>query len=329
MREYEGFRHCGRWYKGNLHSHTTVSDGMMTPAESAGRYREKGYDFLAFSEHDIFTDFREELNRDDFLIIPAVESSAVLYREEGSAERLEIHHLHGILGTKAMQEQAPEGTFRHMERIPVRKFYGSWDGAEVCQEIADMLRAHGCAVTYNHPVWSRVSEEEFIYTKGLSALEIFNFGTVQESATGYDVIHWDRMLRMGKKINAFASDDNHNEGKYEDSFGGWICVQAPELTHDAIIENFLAGNYYSSCGPVINDWGIRDGKAWISCSPVNRIHFVCGNVINDGTAILGRSLEDSLTWGEYEMKGHEAYVRAEVTDRYGRTAWTNPIYLKG
>ena len=57
-----------------------------------------------------------------------------------------------------------------------------------------------------------MTEEEFIYTEGISALEIFNFNTVQESNTGYDVTYWDRMLRMGRRINAFASDDNHNEG---------------------------------------------------------------------------------------------------------------------
>ena len=105
-------------------------------------------------------------------------------------------------------------------------------------------------------------------------------------------------------------------------------MQAPELTHDAIIQNFLDGNYYFSAGPEITDWGIKDGKAWISCSAVNRIHFVAGNIINDGTTVLGEAFEDSLTHGEYTIKGHETYIRAEVTDKDGRTAWTNPIYLE-
>ena len=29
MKEYHGFKNCGNWYKGNIHSHTTVSDGMI------------------------------------------------------------------------------------------------------------------------------------------------------------------------------------------------------------------------------------------------------------------------------------------------------------
>ena len=45
------------------------------------------------------------------------------------------------------------------------------------------------------------------------------------------------------------------------------------------------------------------------------------------TNLQGKRFEDSLTHGEYTLKGHETYVRAEAVDKYGRTAWTNPIYL--
>ena len=40
-----------KWYKGNLHTHTTVSDGVRTPEEVIALYREKGYDFLAITDH--------------------------------------------------------------------------------------------------------------------------------------------------------------------------------------------------------------------------------------------------------------------------------------
>lgn len=69
--------------------------------------KDNGYHFLCFSEHDIFTDYREQFNTEHFIIVPAVESSVVLYRAKGTSERYKIHHLHGILGTQAMQEAAP------------------------------------------------------------------------------------------------------------------------------------------------------------------------------------------------------------------------------
>ncbi len=31
MKDYAGFKHNGDWYKGNLHSNTTISDGLLRP----------------------------------------------------------------------------------------------------------------------------------------------------------------------------------------------------------------------------------------------------------------------------------------------------------
>ena len=38
--------------KGGLHTHTTCSDGKLTPQEVADAYRQKGFDFIAFTDHD-------------------------------------------------------------------------------------------------------------------------------------------------------------------------------------------------------------------------------------------------------------------------------------
>ena len=68
------FSETGSWYKGNLHSHTTNSDGRLTPEQSAAYYREHGYSFLCFSEHDYYTDLRTKLDRDDFITLPGLEA---------------------------------------------------------------------------------------------------------------------------------------------------------------------------------------------------------------------------------------------------------------
>ena len=44
-----------RWYKGNLHSHTTESDGDESPEKVAKWYAEHGYDFLVLSDHNCLT----------------------------------------------------------------------------------------------------------------------------------------------------------------------------------------------------------------------------------------------------------------------------------
>jgi len=38
--------------KGCLHTHTTCSDGKMTPQEVADAYLARGFDFIAFTDHD-------------------------------------------------------------------------------------------------------------------------------------------------------------------------------------------------------------------------------------------------------------------------------------
>ena len=47
----------GSFRKGNIHTHSTASDGELTPDEVCRRYREAGYDFLAITDH-----FLEQFN---------------------------------------------------------------------------------------------------------------------------------------------------------------------------------------------------------------------------------------------------------------------------
>lgn len=322
-----GFSKDGHWYRGNLHCHTTNTDGHLTPEQVADLYRANGYQFLAISDHDIYSDYRELLNREDFIILPALEASAVLYEDEGRKERLKLHHIHGILGTEEMRKSAAKGEFKHLEKYPPRVYFGDWDGAAAAQELSDDLRAHGCFTVYNHPIWSRVDEAEFIHTQGLTALEIYNYGTVNESCTGYDSVHWDIMLRKGYQILATATDDNHNDGVIEDSFGGFIVVKAEELSHESIVQGIINGNYYSSTGPEIVDWGIEDGIAYVECSPVQRVDFIAGNYINAGFSVVEKESGATITRAEFPLRGNEHYLRVQVSDLYGKTAWTNPMFF--
>ena len=57
-----------QWYKGNTHTHTLWSDGNEFPEMVAVWYKEKGYDFLALSDHNL-------LNRGErWIPVPAVEA---------------------------------------------------------------------------------------------------------------------------------------------------------------------------------------------------------------------------------------------------------------
>ena len=58
----------GKFWRGNLHTHSTRSDGVLEPAEVCRRYKAEGYDFIALTDHFIglydypitdTTDFRD------------------------------------------------------------------------------------------------------------------------------------------------------------------------------------------------------------------------------------------------------------------------------
>lgn len=58
------------WYKGNLHTHTTNSDGAYTPEETIALYKSKDYDFLALTDHWFHGEGRQEEN---FLLLNGTE----------------------------------------------------------------------------------------------------------------------------------------------------------------------------------------------------------------------------------------------------------------
>jgi len=45
------FEKPGRFYRGNIHCHSTPSDGTLSPEDVVAAYREQGYDFLAITDH--------------------------------------------------------------------------------------------------------------------------------------------------------------------------------------------------------------------------------------------------------------------------------------
>ena len=351
------FTDTGRWYKGNLHAHTINSDGKLTAEQTVLAYKQHGYSFICLSEHDYYTDLREELDEADFILLPGLEGSVCLIdssdmdvdvnaltggkgyldmtreelweklRDMDGFKMKKTHHIHGILGNSEMRKNAQDKCFLKNEYTPVRVYFDNWDGVKAAQNLSDYFKSRGCFTTYNHPIWSRVDSEDVRDIKGVWAIEIYNYATVNECGEGQDTVFWDTMLRRGNAIRAFASDDNHNGGIYPESFGGYVMVQAEELTHEKIVSSLLEGRYYSSNGAEISQWGVKEDKVYVICSKGKRINFIFGgNVGSSRTVVAENGIP--LTYVECPIKGNETYVRVEVIDENEKCAWTNPIMLK-
>src|SRR5690606_34855751 len=70
------FTSPGHWYRGNLHMHSTESDGQLGPQEALTWYRELGYDFASLTDHRKTTDV-STFGDEGFLVIPGTELDCV------------------------------------------------------------------------------------------------------------------------------------------------------------------------------------------------------------------------------------------------------------
>ena len=59
-------------YKANLHSHSTLSDGALTPRQLKDIYKARGYSILAITDHNLPCD-HSEMNEDGFMMLTGYE----------------------------------------------------------------------------------------------------------------------------------------------------------------------------------------------------------------------------------------------------------------
>ncbi|SEO52276.1 hypothetical protein [Paenibacillus sp. OV219] len=315
MKTVNGFIAEGSFYKGNFHCHSTLSDGALTVEQLQDAYKEKGYHFLSHSEHDFFTNF-ESSNEADFITLPSSEVSILMPQGD-----YRIYHLHVILGTDEHIQNATLEPLKHMQPI----IWDAWEGYSTAQAFIDDMISRGNLVMFNHPHWSTVEWEDVYALNNLFALEIYNHCSEWQENMGNSRIMWDTLLRKGMRLYGLATDDNHNrqplDSPKNDSFGGWVVVKAKELSRNSIIDAMLKGSFYSSTGPEIYDFRIVEDEVIFECSPVERIY------MNGDGRQYQIEIGENVTQLRKKLQGTEKYIRIEAIDKFGKTAFTNPIYL--
>lgn len=287
--------------KGGLHCHTTRSDGDCTPEETMKLHAEHGYDFLAITDHRKYnrTNFVPET---DILIIPGMEMDGTFERRNG------FRCFHSV----AIGPDDETNGFADGETLEKRDVADQFE----FQQLLDMAHAKNNLTFYCHPEWSSTPTRYFDQLKGNFAMEIWNTGCVIEDQMDDDAAYWDEMLGLGHKIWGVAVDDGHKAYQH---CGGWVMVNA-EKNVNAILDALKEGRFYSTTGPVIHDFYIEDGVAHVKAQGCADIRF-CAD--KHPTKIFRNVDEASL-----DLKDSYEYIRAVVTDKDGRQAWTNPIFIK-
>ncbi len=60
-------------FKANLHSHSTLSDGDLTPEEMIAAYKERGYSILSITDHEAPYDHTDK-STEDFMLLAGWEA---------------------------------------------------------------------------------------------------------------------------------------------------------------------------------------------------------------------------------------------------------------
>ncbi len=323
-------------YKANLHSHSTLSDGVMTPLELKTLYKKHGYSVFAYTDHRILHR-HDDLADENFLPIAGYELDFNIKNEKGM--NIKTCHINALAldPDKAVQIEGE----------------GPYD-IQVINDAIKRLRKNGFIVNLNHPSWSNQMPEEVLRLEGLTAMELVNSACSWIFDSAENQLHYETSIKAGRRILALYADDNHSssvkfgpkyKGKYapgaadfpesaateipaQDSCRSYTMIYAPKLEYKLIMDSFVAGRYYCSCGPEILAFYIEDDRICLDCSPVSSV-FLRTMAWAISTALM--DIDGNITHAEFDLNklksNKEGFFRIELIDKLGRKACTNPYYL--
>ena len=297
----------GRFWRGNLHTHSTRSDGVLEPEEVCRRYRAEGYDFLALTDHFVG---RYGYPIVDTLPFRTNSFTTILGAElhSGAMANGELWH---ILAVGLPPDFAPSHS---PDFLPV-------GGQESGAELAARAVAAGAFVAVAHPQWSGLTLADARGITAAHAVEIYNHGCAEgcDRADGFAIA--DLLLSEGRRLSLVATDDAHFSEP--DHFGGWVMVKAGANEPEALLDALKAGLFYSSQGPELRDVRITADAVEVDCSAVRSV--IVQGAGSAAKAVHGQSMTTATIPLERFRKS--PWVRVSVIDQAGKRAWSNPWFF--
>lgn len=320
-------------YKANLHCHSTLSDGKLTPEQLKQAYRGHGYSILSITDHEYPYD-HTAMSDDDFMLLTGYEAY-IRHKSKIDPFGPEIHlnffakdphNLKMICYNKEYCKYVPEEQQAALNRVGSEEPRSYSLG--YIQKIIDTAVENGYLVSYNHPCWSLEEYDDIMAYQNCFSMEMCNYSSFVKNRYEHNEWLYDAMLRHGKRIYCHGGDDNHNiaplESYLSDSFGAFTMIYPDRFDYPSVIAALEKGDFYASMGPKINYLAIdaKAKKAYIEAEGGVQIIMQCGSkrpgcIADEGNLVSG---------GEFNIPDEAKYLRFTVLDDKGRTADTRGYF---
>jgi hypothetical protein len=312
----------GEWLKTALHTHTSATDGELTPEAHVLHHEWAGFDVVAITDHWTLTS------------VPSTEHILVITGAELAVDPLAQGRYTEILaiGIDDIPED-PGGDRKHWNHDENYHFKTFPD----LSTAAGFISGQGGASYVAHPYWSGLPPHVVLDARGVTGLELYNSSAERENGRGDSSYVWDLALEADMPMFAIATDDCHYPGF--DIGDAWTMVRAPERSREAVLAALHAGHTYASSGPVLQQVR-RDGDALeVRCSPCASVIFQSRWELGWGVRADHRNRQENVRVLDRDDRGlivrarftpqdgtpELPYVRVVVRDERGRAAWTNPV----
>jgi hypothetical protein len=293
-------------WRGQLHCHSTESDGTLPPEAVIARYREAGYDWLVLSDHLEpeygwrITDTRR-YSEPGFTAIVGAELSSAPWSDRDcfwvTAAGLPVDF-----------------------RPPASGDTG--DRVDAIRRAAEA----GAFVVMLHPRLNDLAlDPDLPGLDAVHAVEVHNTSmqtTWPDHADGFAFL--DGLLEAGHRMLLAAGDDAHFDHP-DSAFGGWLQVSAPTNDTDALMTALKAGRYYSTQGPRLHEMTRVGDTLSVRSDPARSIVLSGGGDRWRSTRqALGAPHVEEAEFDLAPFRG--SHCRVTVVDATGRRAWSNPLW---
>ncbi|MBM3239663.1 hypothetical protein FJZ31_25530 [Candidatus Poribacteria bacterium] len=321
-----------KFYRGDLHYHSTYSDGVATVHETKEWIDRAGLDFFFVTDHGTVNQKRYCQKYENLWW--------------GQEPGTQYHHL-GILGLD--RKYSPRGNlaydYRKVKELGGYPFIphpaGWFPSTRYNDEQKDSLNLLG---------------EEFAIEVINGANQVFDCFDITDEMT---IELWDKHLCQGKRVTGLGNTDAHLPQAIGDVWTGVFCEP---LTKENVIDALWKGHCFASDAPLVNIMltpllpALKDKDSlkqrgvtglngaqmgdivYLPAGSTVALHYECADsrglseirIIKDGQCIEKISQIDNVKAEdtiEIRFEGGKSYCRLECFAFDQRRAYTNPIYI--